>query len=56
MAEFVSKMGFNIEFMPAYSPWSNGTNERNHYSTDVIMKKIMDQNRAVTLEYAVNMV
>ena len=28
--EFVSILGLEIKFMPAYSPWSNGINERNY--------------------------
>ena len=43
MEEFVNKLGLKIEFTPSYSPWSNGVNERNHYSCDVIVKKVMEQ-------------
>ena len=42
MEEFVSKLGIKIDFTPAYSPWSNGVNERNHYSCDIIVKKVME--------------
>ena len=49
MEEFTNKLGLKIEFGPAYSPWSNGINERNHYSADVIVKKIMDEVKKVTL-------
>ena len=40
MEEFVSKIGIKIEFSPSYSPWSNGLNERNHYSADRIVIKL----------------
>ena len=53
LEEFVSKMGIKIEFSPAYSPWSNGLNERNHYSADKTVKKIMDEKKNISLEEAV---
>ena len=52
MEEFVSKIGIKIEFSPSYSPWSNGLNERNHYSADRIVRKLMDE--GVLLELAVS--
>ena len=55
MEEFVNKLGIEIKFTPAYSPWSNGVNERNHYNCDVIVRKIMDEERKVSLEEAVKM-
>ena len=54
MEEFVSKLGIKIEFSPSYSPWSNGLNERNHYSADRIVKKLMDENKEISLEQAVS--
>ena len=39
MEEFVNKLGFKIKLMLAFSPWSNGINERNHYNCDVIITK-----------------
>ena len=41
--EFVNKLGIKIEFTLAFSPLSNGVNERNHCNCDVIVKKIMDE-------------
>ena len=35
MIELMSKLGLKIEFGPTYLPWSNGINERNHYSADI---------------------
>ena len=45
MEEYVNKLGIEIRFTPAYSPWSNGVNERNHYSCDRIIKKIMEDEK-----------
>merc|ERR1712074_249508 len=55
MEEYVAKLGLTIKFTPSYSPWSNGINERNHYSCDVIVKKIREENNKVTLQEAVSM-
>ena len=55
MEEFVSKLGLKIKFTLAYSPWSNGINERNHYNCDVIVKKIMEEDKKVGLGEAVDM-
>ena len=55
MEEFVNKLGIKIKFTPAFSPWSNGVNERNHYNCDVIVRKIMDEDKKVSLEEAVDM-
>jgi hypothetical protein len=54
LEELASKMGFKVHFGPTYSPWSNGLNERNHYSADVIVKKIMAMDK-ITLQKAVEM-
>ena len=45
MDELVSKLGITIRYGPAYSPWSNGTNERNHASCDIKIKKILEENK-----------
>ena len=42
MDELVSKLGISISYSPAYSPWSNGINERNHVSCDLTIKKLME--------------
>ena len=42
MDELVSKLGTSISYSPAYSPWSNGINERNHASCDLTIKKLME--------------
>merc|ERR1712237_194532 len=55
LEEFVNKLGLKINFTPSYSPWSNGINERNHYSSDIIVKKVMEEDKKVTLSEAVSM-
>ena len=42
MDELVSKLGISISYGPAYSPWSNGINERNHASCDLKIKNLME--------------
>ena len=41
MDELVSKLGISISYGPAYSPWSNCINERNHALCDLTIKKLM---------------
>ena len=55
MEEFVNKLGIKIDFTPAFSPWSNVVNERNHYSCDVIVKKAMEEDKNLRLQTVVNM-
>ena len=43
--ELTSKLGLTVKFGPAYSPWSNGLNERNHASADQTIKKLLEQNK-----------
>ena len=50
MEEFVNKLGIKIDFIPAFSPWSNDVNERDHYSCDVIVKKAMEEDKILRLE------
>ena len=55
MEEFVNKLGIKIDFTPAFSPWSNGVNKRNHYSCDIIVKKAMEEDKKLKLQTGVNM-
>ena len=55
LSELGAKAGFKVQCGPAYSPWSNGTNERNHSSADIIVKKVMEQDRKISLDTAVAM-
>ena len=43
--ELTSKLGLTIKFGPAYSPWSNGINERNHASADQTIKKLIAEKK-----------
>ena len=43
--ELTSKLGLTVKFGPAYSPWSNGLNERNHASADLTIKKLMEEKK-----------
>ena len=45
MDELTSKLGITVKFGPAYSPWSNGINERNHASADLTIKKLMEEKK-----------
>jgi hypothetical protein len=55
LEEYASKAGFTIKFGPNYLPWCNGLNERNHYSVDMTVKKIMEVDKKLTLQKAVEM-
>ena len=55
MVELMSKLNLKIEFGPAYSPWSNGMNERNHYSADIVVRKVMEADKKISLKKAVNL-
>ena len=55
MEEFVNKLGIMIVFTPEFSPWSNGVNERSHYSCNIIVKKAMEEDKKLKLQTAVNM-
>ena len=43
--KLMSKLGLSIRFGPAYSPWSNGLNERNHASAHLTIKKMMEEGK-----------
>ena len=45
MDKLTSKLGLTIKFGPAYSPWSNGVNERNHASADLTIRKLMEDRK-----------
>ena len=40
MNELTSKLGITVKFGPAYSPWSNGINERNHASANLTIRNL----------------
>merc|ERR1712089_33779 len=43
--ELTSKLGLMVKFGLAYSPWSNGLNERNHASADLTTKKLIEEKK-----------
>ena len=53
--ELMSKLGLKIEFGPTYSPWSNGINERNHYSADIVVRKAQETDKNLSLQKAVDL-
>ena len=55
MSELSNKFGFTVKYTPTYSPWSNGLNERNHFSADNTVRKVMETDKSVSLQEAVNM-
>ena len=55
LEELMSKLGLTIDFGPANSSRSNGINKRNHYSCDMIVSKIMDQDKKIYSQEAVTM-
>ena len=55
MEKYATKAGFTIRFGPSYYPWSNGMNKHNHYSADIVVRKIMETYKKISLEQAVEM-
>ena len=43
--ELTSKLGLTVKFGPAYSPWRNGINKRNHASADQMIKKLLEEKK-----------
>ena len=54
MKEIAAKYGLSLKLTAAYSPWSNGKNERNHYTCDIIVDKLMEEDPKLSLEEAVS--
>ena len=46
----MSNLGISISYGPAYSPWSNGINERNHASCDVTIRKLMEEKKIAWMD------
>ena len=45
LEKLTGKLGLTVKLGPAYSPWSNGLNERNHASADLTIRKLMEEKR-----------
>ena len=43
--ELTSKLGLTVKFGLAFSPWSNRINEQNHASTDITIRKLIDEKK-----------
>ena len=54
MEKFVNKLDIKIECTLAFSPQSNGVNEKNYYRCDVIVRKIMEEDKKISLKEAVS--
>ena len=54
MKEVAGKYGISLRLTAANSPWSNGKNERNHYTCDVTIEKLMEEDSTLSLEEAVS--
>ena len=52
--EMAAKYGLTISLTAANSPWSNGRNERNHYTVDRTISKLMEEDPKLSLEDAVS--
>ena len=53
MNDLCERWKISIKFGAPYSPWSNGTNERNHASCDIVVSKIHHENKESSLQEAV---
>ena len=54
MLEAAVKSGLTIFLTAGNSPWSNGKNERNHYSVDITIDKLLEENKKMSLEDALS--
>ena len=54
MKEVAAKYGLSLTLTAANSPWSNGKNERNHYTCDLTIEKLMEEDSKLSIEEAVS--
>ena len=54
LEDLVRRIGCKIELGPSYSPWSNGTCERRHAAIDLTIKKMMEDNKTLDIEEALD--
>ena len=43
--ELINKLGISMNYDPAYSPWYNDIDRKNHASCDITIKKLMDDKK-----------
>ena len=53
--ELVEHFKLQLNFVPPYSPWCNGLNEKNHHLIDVIIRKVQEQDKTLSLECAIKL-
>ena len=53
MDDLCDRWRIKINYGAPYSPWSNGTNKRNQASCDVVVEKLLLENKNMTLQEAV---
>ena len=53
MKEVAAKYGLSLNLTAGRSPWSNGKNEREHYTCDLIIEKMLEDDPSMKLEDAV---
>ena len=54
MKEVAAKYGISVRLTAAHSPWSNGKNERNHYTCDLVVDKLLAEDPNLGLDEAVS--
>ena len=52
LEETSRRLSIKIQLTPSYSPWSNGGCERRHGAIDLTIKKLMDDDKSLKLEEA----
>ena len=52
MRDMCEMYGIKHICTPAWSPWANGGNERNHYTVDMILDKILEDEEGIEFEDA----
>ena len=55
MQEWTRKTGISHRTTPAFSPWSNGGNERNHFTVDRTVLKLKEENPEMKLQEIVEL-
>ena len=55
MKEAAAKYDISLSLTAARSPWSNGKNEREHYTCDLTIEKLMEDDPAMKLEDALRL-
>ena len=54
MEALCRKWDISFRTGPPYSPWSNGINERNHHSCDVVVNRLLMEDPKMKVQVAIN--